>query len=128
MELNMWQLDYENLKLVDLVGRTVTPFAEGKAHYFFTADVDGIQHDRFMFVDTDETDFDRIVDAVTGISDVSVTLEKGEAVLFNLSGAKVGTFSLPLSARELRGRVPSGVYLVRATDGVHVQTAKIVID
>ncbi len=128
MELNTWSLNYQNLKLVDLKTKTVIPFDNGKARYFFTATVDGIEHNRFMFADTPETDFEKVMGAVTGIDNVSITLTKGEAELFNLSGAKVGTFSLPLDAKKLKGQVPSGVYLIKATDGTNVQTSKIVIE
>ena len=128
MELNTWSLNYQNLKLVDLKTKTVIPFDNGKARYFFTATVDGIEHNRFMFADTPETDFEKVMGAVTGIDNVSITLTKGEAELFNLSGAKIGTFSLPLDAKKLKGQVPSGVYLIKATDGTNVQTSKIVIE
>lgn len=128
MELNTWSLNYQNLKLVDLKTKTVIPFNNGKARYFFTATVDGIEHNRFMFADTPETDFAKVMDTVTGIDNVSITLTKGEAELFNLSGAKIGTFSLPLDAKKLKGQVPSGVYLIKATDGTNVQTSKIVIE
>lgn len=128
MELNTWSLNYQNLKLVDLKTKTVIPFDNGKARYFFTATVDGIEHNRFMFADTPETDYEKVMGAVTGIDNVSITLTKGEAELFNLSGAKVGTFSLPLDAKKLKGQVPSGVYLIKATDGTNVQTSKIVIE
>ena len=128
MELNTWNLNYQNLKLVDLKTKTVIPFDNGKARYFFTATVDGIEHNRFMFADTPETDYEKVMGAVTGIDNVSITLTKGEAELFNLSGAKVGTFSLPLDAKKLKGQVPSGVYLIKATDGTNVQTSKIVIE
>ncbi|GAB6950460.1 hypothetical protein JCM15640A_20450 [Hoylesella timonensis 4401737 = DSM 22865 = JCM 15640] len=128
MELNAWSLNYQNLKLVDLKTKNVIPFNNGKARYFFTATVDGIEHDRFMFADTPETDFEKVMGAVTGIDNVSITLTKGEAELFNLSGAKIGTFSLPLDAKKLKGQVPSGVYLIKATDGTNVQTSKIVIE
>lgn len=128
MELNTWSLNYQNLKLVDLKTKTVIPFDNGKARYFFTATVDGIEHNRFMFADTPETDFAKVMGAVTGIDNVSITLTKGEAELFNLSGAKVGTFSLPLDAQKLKGQVPAGVYLIKATDGTNVQTSKIVIE
>ena len=128
MELNTWSLNYQNLKLVDLKKKTVIPFNNGKARYFFMATVDGIEHNRFMFADTPETDFEKVMGAVTGIDNVSITLTKGEAELFNLSGAKIGTFSLPLDAKKLKGQVPTGVYLVKATDGTNVQTSKIVIE
>ena len=128
MELNAWSLNYQNLKLVDLKTKTVIPFNNGKARYFFTATVDGIEHNRFMFADTPETDYEKVMGAVTGIDNVSITLTKGEAELFNLSGAKIGTFSLPLDAKKLKGQVPSGVYLIKATDGTNVQTSKIVIE
>ena len=128
MELNTWSLNYQNLKLVDLKKKTVIPFDNGKARYFFTATVDGIEHNRFMFADTPETDYEKVMGAVTGIDNVSITLTKGEAELFNLSGAKIGTFSLPLDAKKLKGQVPSGVYLIKATDGTNVQTSKIVIE
>lgn len=128
MELNTWSLNYQNLKLVDLKTKTVIPFDNGKARYFFTATVDGIEHNRFMFADTPETDYEKVMGAVTGIDNVSITLTKGEAELFNLSGAKVGTFSLPLDAQKLKGQVPAGVYLIKATDGTNVQTSKIVIE
>lgn len=128
MELNAWSLNYQNLKLVDLKNKTVIPFNNGKARYFFTATVDGIEHNRFMFADTPETDFAKVMDTVTGIDNVSITLTKGEAELFNLSGAKIGTFSLPLDAKKLKGQVPAGVYLIKATDGTNVQTSKIVIE
>lgn len=128
MELNTWSLNYQNLKLVDLKTKTVIPFNNGKARYFFTATVDGIEHNRFMFADTPETDFEKVMGAVTGIDNVSITLTKGEAELFNLSGAKIGTFSLPLDAKKLKGQVPAGVYLIKATDGTNVQTSKIVIE
>lgn len=128
MELNAWSLNYQNLKLVDLKTKTVIPFDNGKARYFFTATVDGIEHNRFMFADTPETDFEKVMGAVTGIDNVSITLTKGEAELFNLSGAKIGTFSLPLDAKKLKGQVPAGVYLIKATDGTNVQTSKIVIE
>ena len=128
MELNAWSLNYQNLKLVDLKTKTVIPFDNGKARYFFTATVDGIEHNRFMFADTPETDYEKVMGAVTGIDNVSITLTKGEAELFNLSGAKIGTFSLPLDAKKLKGQVPTGVYLIKATDGTNVQTSKIVIE
>ncbi len=128
MELNAWSLNYQNLKLVDLKKKTVIPFNNGKARYFFMATVDGIEHNRFMFADTPETDFEKVMGAVTGIDNVSITLTKGEAELFNLSGAKIGTFSLPLDAKKLKGQVPTGVYLIKATDGTNVQTSKIVIE
>ena len=108
--------------------KTVIPFNNGKARYFFVGDVDGIEANRFVFVDTPETDFAKVKDTLTGIDNVSITLTKGEAELFNLSGAKIGTFSLPLDAQKLKGQVPTGVYLIKATDGTNVQTSKIVIE
>ena len=121
-------LNYENLKLVDVRKETVTPLTDNHATYFFEATVDGIEHNRFMFVNTPETDFAKVMGSVTGIEGLSITLTKGNAELFNLSGAKVGTFSLPLDAKMLKGQVPSGVYLIKATDGTNVQTSKIVIE
>lgn len=59
---------------------------------------------------------------------MTTTLTKGQAEVYNLSGVKMGTFSLPLDAEKLKGRVPAGVYLIKATDGTNVQTSKIVID
>lgn len=128
MDFMVEGLNYENLKLVDVRKETVTPLTDNHATYFFEATVDGIEHNRFMFVNTPETDFAKVMGAVTGIDNVSITLTKGEAELFNLSGAKVGTFSLPLNAQKLKGQVPSGVYLIKATDGTNVQTSKIVIE
>ena len=128
MELTAEGLEYPNLKLVDMKKETVTPFVDNKVNYFFEGDVDGIEQNRFMFADTPETDFAKVIGTVTGIDNVSITLTKGEAELFNLSGAKIGTFSLPLNAKKLKGQVPSGVYLIKATDGTNVQTSKIVIE
>ena len=128
MELNAWSLNYQNLKLVDLKKETVTPFVDNKAKYFFTGEVDGVQANRFVFVDTPETDFAKILGSVTGIEGMTITLTKGKAELFNLSGAKMGTFSLPLDAQKLKGHVPAGVYLIKATDGTNVKTSKIVIE
>ena len=128
MELNAWSLNYQNLKLVDLKKETVTPFVDNKAKYFFTGEVDGVQANRFVFVDTPETDFAKILGSVTGIEGMTITLAKGKAELFNLSGAKMGTFSLPLDAQKLKGHVPAGVYLIKATDGTNVKTSKIVIE
>lgn len=128
MELNAWSLNYQNLKLVDLKNKTVTPFVDDKAKYFFTGEVDGVQANRFVFVDTPETDFAKILGSVTGIEGMTITLTKGKAELFNLSGAKMGTFSLPLDAQKLKGHVPAGVYLIKATDGTNVKTSKIVIE
>ena len=128
MELNAWSLNYQNLKLVDLKNETVTPFVDNKAKYFFTGEVDGVQANRFVFVDTPETDFAKILGSVTGIEGLTTTLTKGQAEVYDLSGVKMGTFSLPLDAEKLKGRVPAGVYLIKATDGTNVQTSKIVID
>lgn len=128
MELTADGLGCSNLKLVDVKKETVTPFVDNKVKYFFVGDVDGIEANRFVFVDTPETDFAKVKDTLTGIDNVSITLTKGEAELFNLSGAKIGTFSLPLDAQKLKGQVPSGVYLIKATDGTNVQTSKIVIE
>lgn len=128
MELTADGLGCSNLKLVDVKKETVTPFVDNKVKYFFVGDVDGIEANRFVFVDTPETDFAKVKDTLTGIDNVSITLTKGEAELFNLSGAKIGTFSLPLDAKKLKGQVPSGVYLIKATDGTNVQTSKIVIE
>ena len=128
MELNAWSLDYQNLKLVDLKNETVTPFVDNKAKYFFTGEVDGVQANRFVFVDTPETDYAKILGSVTGIEGLTTTLTKGQAEVYDLSGIKMGTFSLPLDAEKLKGRVPAGVYLIKATDGTNVQTSKIVID
>lgn len=128
MELTADGLGCSNLKLVDVKKETVTPFVDNKVKYFFVGDVDGIEENRFVFVDTPETDFAKVKDTLTGIDNVSITLTKGEAELFNLSGAKIGTFSLPLDAQKLKGQVPAGVYLIKATDGTNVQTSKIVIE
>ena len=128
MELTADGLGCSNLKLVDVKKETVTPFVDNKVKYFFVGDVDGIEENRFVFVDTPETDFAKVKDTLTGIDNVSITLTKGEAELFNLSGAKIGTFSLPLDAKKLKGQVPTGVYLIKATDGTNVQTSKIVIE
>ena len=128
MELTADGLGCSNLKLVDVKKETVTPFVDNKVKYFFVGDVDGIEENRFVFVDTPETDFAKVKDTLTGIDNVSITLTKGEAELFNLSGAKIGTFSLPLDAQKLKGQVPTGVYLIKATDGTNVQTSKIVIE
>lgn len=107
---------------------TVTPFVDNKVNYFFEGDVDGIEHNRFMFVNTPETDFGKVLGSVTGIEGMTITLTKGKAELFNLSGAKMGTFSLPLDAQKPKGHVPAGVYLIKATDGTNVKTSKIVIE
>ena len=128
MELTAMDLDYQNLKLVDLKNKTVTPFVDDKAKYFFTGEVDGVQANRFVFVDTPETDFAKILGSIAGIEGMTTTLTKGQAEVYNLSGIKMGTFSLPLDAEKLKGRVPAGVYLIKATDGTNVQTFKIVID
>ena len=128
MELTAMDLDYQNLKLVDLKNKTVTPFVDDKAKYFFTGEVDGVQANRFVFVDTPETDFAKIIGSIAGIEGMTTTLTKGQAEVYNLSGIKMGTFSLPLDAEKLKGRVPAGVYLIKATDGTNVQTSKIVID
>ena len=128
MELTAMDLDYQNLKLVDLKNKTVTPFVDDKAKYFFTGEVDGVQANRFVFVDTPETDFAKIIGSIAGIEGMTTTLTKGQAEVYNLSGVKMGTFSLPLDAEKLKGRVPAGVYLIKATDGTNVQTSKIVID
>ncbi|KXB38846.1 hypothetical protein HMPREF1870_02013 [Bacteroidales bacterium KA00344] len=128
MELTAMDLDYQDLKLIDLKNETVTPFVDNKAKYFFTGEVDGVQANRFVFVDTPETDFAKILGSVTGIEGLTTTLTKGQAEVYDLSGVRVGTFSLPLDAEKLKGRVPAGVYLIKATDGTNVQTSKIVID
>ena len=128
MELTAMDLDYQNLKLVDLKNKTVTPFVDDKAKYFFTGEVDGVQANRFVFVDTPETDFAKIIGSIAGIEGMTTILTKGQAEVYNLSGVKMGTFSLPLDAEKLKGRVPAGVYLIKATDGTNVQTSKIVID
>ena len=128
MELTAMDLDYQNLKLIDLKNKTVTPFVDDKAKYFFTGEVDGVQANRFVFVDTPETDFAKIIGSIAGIEGMTTTLTKGQAEVYNLSGVKMGTFSLPLDAEKLKGRVPAGVYLIKATDGTNVQTSKIVID
>lgn len=128
MELTAEGLEYPNLKLVDMKKETVTPFVDNKVNYFFEGDVDGIEQNRFMFVNTPETDFVKVLGSVTGIEGMTITLTKGKAELFNLSGAKIGTFSLPLDAKKLKGQVPAGVYLIKATDGTNVQTSKIVIE
>ena len=128
MELTAMDLDYQNLKLIDLKNETVTPFVDNKAKYFFTGEVDGVQANRFVFVDTPETDFAKIIGSIAGIEGMTTTLTKGQAEVYNLSGVKMGTFSLPLDAEKLKGRVPAGVYLIKATDGTNVQTSKIVID
>ena len=128
MELTAMDLDYQNLKLVDLKNETVTPFVDNKARYFFTGDVDGIEANRFVFVDTPETDFAKILGSVTGIENMTTTLTKGQAEVYDLSGVKIGTFKLPLSADDLKGKVPAGVYLVKATDGKTVETRKYVVE
>lgn len=128
MELTAMDLDYQNLKLIDLKNETVTPFVDNKVKYFFTGEVDGVQANRFVFVDTPETDFAKILGSIAGIEGMTTTLTKGQAEVYNLSGVKMGTFSLPLDAEKLKGRVPAGVYLIKATDGTNVQTFKIVID
>ena len=128
MKLTAEGLEYQNLKLVDMKKETVTPFVDNKVNYFFEGDVDGIEQNRFMFVNTPETDFGKVLDSVTGIEGMTITLTKGKAELFNLSGAKMGTFSLPLDAQKLKGHVPAGVYLIKATDGTNVKTSKIVIE
>ena len=128
MELTAMDLDYQNLKLVDLKNETVTPFVDNKARYFFTGDVDGIETNRFVFVDTPETDFAKILGSVTGIENMTTTLTKGQAEVYDLSGVKIGTFKLPLSADDLKGKVPAGVYLVKATDGKTVETRKYVVE
>ena len=128
MELTAMDLDYQNLKLIDLKNKTVTPFVDDKAKYFFTGEVDGVQANRFVFVDTPETDFAKIIGSIAGIEGMTTILTKGQAEVYNLSGVKMGTFSLPLDAEKLKGRVPAGVYLIKATDGTNVQTSKIVID
>lgn len=128
MELTAMDLDYQNLKLIDLKNKTVTPFVDDKAKYFFTGEVDGVQANRFVFVDTPETDFAKIIGSIAGIEGMTTTLTNGQAEVYNLSGVKMGTFSLPLDAEKLKGRVPAGVYLIKATDGTNVQTSKIVID
>ena len=128
MDFMVEGLNYENLKLVDVRKETVTPLTDNHATYFFEATVDGIEHNRFMFVNTPETDFAKVMGSVTGIEGLSITLTKGNAELFNLAGAKIGTFSLPLDAQKLKGQVPAGVYLIKATDGTNVQTSKIVIE
>ncbi|WP_276943619.1 T9SS type A sorting domain-containing protein, partial [Hallella colorans] len=128
MELTAMDLDYQNLKLIDLKNETVTPFVDNKARYFFTGDVDGIETNRFVFVDTPETDFAKILGSVTGIENMTTTLTKGQAEVYDLSGVKIGTFKLPLSADDLKGKVPAGVYLVKATDGKTVETRKYVVE
>lgn len=128
MELTAMDLNYQDLKLIDLKNETVTPFVDNKAKYFFTGEVDGVEANRFVFVDTPETDFAKILGSVTGIEGLTTTLTKGQAEVYDLSGVKVGTFSLPLDAEKLKGRVPAGVYLIKATDGTNVQTSKIVVD
>ena len=128
MELTAMDLDYQNLKLIDLKNETVTPFVDNKARYFFTGDVDGIEANRFVFVDTPETDFAKILGSVTGIENMTTTLTKGQAEVYDLSGVKIGTFKLPLSADDLKGKVPAGVYLVKATDGKTVETRKYVVE
>lgn len=127
MNLTSMDLDYEHLKLIDMKNKTVTPFVDDKAAYFFTGDVDGIEANRFVFVDTPETDFAKIVGAITGIDNITTTLTKGTAEIFDLSGSKVGTFSLPLDADALKGQLPAGVYLIKATDGSTVETRKYVV-
>ena len=128
MELTAMDLDYQNLKLIDLKNETVTPFVDNKAKYFFTGDVDGIEANRFVFVDTPETDFAKILGSITGIENMTTTLTKGQAEVYDLSGVKIGTFKLPLSADDLKGKVPAGVYLVKATDGKTVETRKYVVE
>ena len=128
MELTAMDLDYQNLKLIDLKNETVTPFVDNKARYFFTGDVDGIEANRFVFVDTPETDFAKILGSVTGIENMTTTLTKGQAEVYDLSGVKIGTFKLPFSADDLKGKVPAGVYLVKATDGKTVETRKYVVE
>ncbi len=128
MSLSEYRLSYQDLKMVDLVNKQVVPFTDGKLSYFFTADVTGFEEDRFLLVNTTETDFAKIMGHVTDISSVKVSLESGTATVYTLSGKKVGEFSLPLDVKTLKGRVPAGVYMVKSTDGTTTVSQKLVID
>ncbi|MGI6242882.1 MAG: T9SS type A sorting domain-containing protein [Prevotella sp.] len=127
MSLEARRLDYPELKLVDRVAHSVTPFADGKVDYFFTGDVTGFEDNRFLLVNTVETDYDAVMNHVTDVDRVEITLGKGRATVYTLSGKKVGDFRLPLDADTLRGKVPAGVYLIKATDGQNVESRKIVV-
>lgn len=127
MSLEARRLDYPELKLVDRMDCRVIPFVDNKANYFFTGDVTGYEENRFMLVNTAETDFDAVMNHVTDVDRVEVTLDEGHATVYTLSGKKVGDFRLPLDASTLNGKVPAGVYLIKTTDGQTVWSSKIVI-
>ena len=120
--------EYANLKMVDLVAGKVVEFEGGKAEYTFTADAAGVQKGRFLVVDNPSADFAEIVGAVTGVEAPELTLTKGVAAVYNTAGVKVGEFALPIDEAEMAAALPSGVYMVKTTDGRNVKAAKVVIE
>jgi hypothetical protein len=127
LHLEMRRMAYTNMKLVDVVNQQVVPMSEGKVDYFFVAGLTGFESNRFMLVDTPETDYTKIV-AATDVEAVNMTLQVGTASFYTLSGAKVGDYALPLHLDQLRSQLQPGVYLVKYSDGNVTYSRKYVIE
>ena len=113
------------LRLVDTETGIVTKFNGGEAVYDFKAFTGGIHQDRFLIVDSYEKDFDAIMALVgrgtaTGVLGVETAPIDGTAEVYTLSGAKVGTYSLPIA----KGVLPAGVYMLNTSEGA----SKVVVE
>ena len=100
---------YDHLKLVDYTDRQLVDLREDVTSYTYTMRYTGKDSNRFMLVNTTATSFD---DLPTDIQHVTPSNWSGPAIVYNMSGDRVTSVSLPEDMKRLKAQLPAGVYIV----------------
>lgn len=114
---------YENLKLVDCQSKIITPFDADTLSYSFATDVQSMNQNRFVLMNTKATMFE---DIKTGIDLHSETLT-GDFHIYDLTGAFVKDVSLSNERTFRKLGLAPGVYIVVKKDSIDKTGRKLVI-
>ena len=126
---------YDNLHLVDLMERTVTPLTAETTTYHFTETGAGARVKRFIIVNSNKVDFNseqfKLLDGYLQNNDKLVisnfTTKAGRAYLYDMAGKTVVSAAIQTSVTELPVSLKSGVYILNLeADGKQTSVKMIV--
>ncbi|MGI6242082.1 MAG: T9SS C-terminal target domain-containing protein [Prevotella sp.] len=115
---------YEHLKLADFVAHQLVDLSDMTTTYNFSMNETGTNVNRFMLVNTTETDFGKWT---TGIRNVTTSIWSGKAVVYTTSGEAVARVHLPEDMNRLKAQLPNGVYVISMQAGGRTVNQKLVI-
>jgi hypothetical protein len=115
---------YEHLKLADLVAGQLVDLSDKTTTYSFSMNQTGTNANRFMLVNTTETDFGKWT---TDIRNVTTLTWSGPAVVYTTSGNIVARIHLPEDMARLKAQLPAGLYIVSIQTGETRMNQKVLI-